>query len=81
MAFPYKVTVLNFDPSGNFWKQSLPLNDAVLKLMRFVRINPETQCTIELRYAEPQVNSTNAATVPADGTEQPEATPAISAQR
>lgn len=49
----YKVTVINCDPSGNYWRETLLLNDALLKIMRFARTDPQSSCTIELRQSAP----------------------------
>lgn len=53
MLSRFQITVINADPKGNFWKEPLPLNDALLKLMQFARKNPQSICTIELREVEP----------------------------
>ena len=49
MGPTYHITIVNCDAEGNFWKETLPLNAALLKLMRFARKNPDAECTIELR--------------------------------
>ena len=53
---PY-ITVLQFDPYGNFTRETLPLNDAILKLLRFARKQPGALCTIELREVEQSADS------------------------
>ena len=52
MASQSRVTLLHVDPKGNYWRESLPINDALLELLRFSRKNPHATCTIELREAE-----------------------------
>jgi hypothetical protein len=51
----YQVTVVNSDSSGNYWRETLPINDALLKIMRFARTHPQSICTIELREMERRV--------------------------
>ncbi len=45
-----KVVVLQADADGNFWKEELLVNEALVKLLRFVRDNHHGRCTIELRH-------------------------------
>ena len=47
-----KVIVLNTDWQGNFWREELPVNQALVKLLRFVRENAAAHCTIELRTSQ-----------------------------
>ena len=56
MASQPRVTLLHVDPKGNYWRESLPINDALLELLRFSRKNPHATCTIELREAEPKAS-------------------------
>ena len=37
------------DADGNYTRERLPLNDAVLSLLKFARKHPNALCTIELR--------------------------------
>ena len=52
MTAGHQVSVLNVDARGNYWRETLPTKDALLKLLRFLRKNPHAVCTIELRLPE-----------------------------
>lgn len=67
MGPTYQITIVNCDAEGNFWKETLPLNAALLKLMRFARKNPDAACTIELR--EPSALIAPAEPIQRSGTE------------
>ncbi len=54
MALQFKVTIVNVDSRENYWRETLSINDALLKLLRFARDNPRSACTIELREVEPE---------------------------
>jgi hypothetical protein len=43
------VTIVNYDAHGNFWRETLCINDALLTLLRFARQNPESACLMKLR--------------------------------
>jgi hypothetical protein len=43
------VSVLNVDVKGNYWRETLSLKEALSKILRFVRLNPQSMCAIELR--------------------------------
>ena len=49
------VTVEWVDSYGNFTREKLTVNEAVLNLLRFARSNPSAICTIELREAAPEI--------------------------
>ena len=63
MASQSRVTLLHVDPKGNYWRESLPINDALLELLRFSRKNPHATCTIELREADPKPSARRPAAV------------------
>ena len=52
MTAEHQVSVLNVDAKGNYWRETLPTKDALLKLLRFLRKNPQAVCTIELHLPE-----------------------------
>jgi hypothetical protein len=49
LAMPFYVTMEQVDADGNYTRERLPLNEAVLNLLRFARKHPSALCTIELR--------------------------------
>jgi hypothetical protein len=50
MSIEGNVTVLRYDARGHLqWSSDLSLDDALLAVLRFVRTNPQANCTIELR--------------------------------
>ena len=49
MPLKFDVSVQQFDAYGNYTREALPINDAILKLLRFARQFPGSVCTIELR--------------------------------
>lgn len=49
----FYVTVEQVDADGNYTREKLGLNDAVLSLLRFARRHPNALCTIELREVDP----------------------------
>lgn len=49
MGLKFDVTVQQFDNYGNYVGETLPVNDAILKLLRFARKNPGATCIIQLR--------------------------------
>ena len=51
----YYVTVEWVDPYGNFTRERVTINEAVLNLLRFARSHPSSVCTIELREAGPEI--------------------------
>ena len=62
LGVTFYVTMQQVDADGNYTRERLPLNDAVLSLLRFARKHPNALCTIELR----ELYSTSHATTPAD---------------
>ena len=59
LGVTFYVTMQQLDADGNYTRERLPLNDAVLSLLRFARKHPNALCTIELRELDP------AGTIPA----------------
>jgi len=51
----YKVTLVNIDPDGNYLQEIMPINDALIAILRFARRHPESTCRIELQHTEPVV--------------------------
>lgn len=50
MALQYEVTLLRFNDNGSLcWRQTLPINEALLALLRYARQYPNSKTTIELR--------------------------------
>ena len=52
MLNDYTVTIVEVDQYGNFRRETLPLKEALLTLLRFSRHDPTSVCTIELRQIE-----------------------------
>ena len=52
MAGGQQVSVVHMDANGNYWREALPKNDALLKFLRFLAKNPNSDCTIELRATD-----------------------------
>jgi hypothetical protein len=63
LGIPCYVTMQQVDASGNYTRERLPLNEAVLSLLRFARKHPDALCTIELR----ELDSGDAGAASADG--------------
>jgi hypothetical protein len=51
----YLVTVEWIDPYGNFTREKLTVNEALLNILRFARKYPSSACRIELREIDPEV--------------------------
>ena len=49
----YLVTVEWVDPYGNFTREKLTVNEALLNILRFARKYPSSACRIELREIDP----------------------------
>ena len=49
----YLVTVEWVDPYGNFTREKLTVNEALLNILRFARKHPSSACKIELREIDP----------------------------
>ena len=43
------IVVLHIDDRGNFWRETLSTNAALLRVLRFLRQHPDGACSIELR--------------------------------
>ena len=72
MSSGRRVAVLNVDGKGNYWRETVTANEAVLKLLRFLRKNPQSICTIELRrtdMAQHELSVSGEAPVPHEDTE------------
>jgi hypothetical protein len=54
----YLVTVEWIDPHGNFTREQVTLNEALLNILRFARKYPSSACKIELREIDPDVHKT-----------------------
>jgi hypothetical protein len=54
----YFVTVEWIDPHGNFTREKLTVNEALLNILRFARKYPSSACKIELREIDPDTAHT-----------------------
>jgi hypothetical protein len=50
-----EITVVKVDAHGNFVRDTVPINVALLEILRFTRKHPDSSCTIELRELETQL--------------------------
>ena len=60
MSQPYTVAVVEIDESGNFMREKVTVNDALIKLLRFSRMYQHSECTIELRHLPPDAEALRA---------------------
>ena len=63
----YVVTVEWVDPYGNFTREKLSVNEALLNILRFARKYPGSACKIELREINPDPVMFTGAPPPAAG--------------
>ena len=56
MPVKFFVTVERFDAHGNYTREKLPLNEAVLDLLRFARKYPNAHCTVAMHEIDPPLH-------------------------
>jgi hypothetical protein len=59
---PVAIDVVYRDHAGNFWRETLPINAALLAVLRFARTNPDGTCSIEFTLQESNAPDPKSAT-------------------